>query len=247
MNLLQMVTTDIRISYLIPVHNEHKELTLLLNHLSKFLRENDEIIIQGDQGKVTDEVISVIRPYIRKDSKVKYVEFPLKNDFGAFKNNLLREATGTHSFLIDADELPHPKLLENVHWLCEENPNVDVFWLPRINIVKNITPNLIQKWKWRVENFIVSDQESKDILKLYGVDNISLISTINPFDPQERIIKNNIGIRYQNKVHERLTGYNQFSGLPFKTENDEVTFVWSLFHIKDVDRQIKQNEFYERL
>ena len=60
------------ISYLIAVHNEHEELKRLLDQLFEHIDLDDEIIIQGDQGKVTDEVISVIRQR-SKDSRLKYI------------------------------------------------------------------------------------------------------------------------------------------------------------------------------
>jgi hypothetical protein len=41
-------------------------------------------------------------------------------------------------------------------------------------------------------------------------------------------------------VHERLTGFKTSAQLPALEE-------WSLTHIKDIDRQEKQNKFYETI
>jgi hypothetical protein len=41
-------------------------------------------------------------------------------------------------------------------------------------------------------------------------------------------------------VHERIVGYNTLSILPFEEE-------YCLYHPKDIERQRKQNEFYETI
>jgi hypothetical protein len=43
-----------------------------------------------------------------------------------------------------------------------------------------------------------------------------------------------------NKVHEKITGYDTFSNFPAEEH-------WSLYHPKQIDRQEKQNEFYETI
>jgi len=48
-----------KISYAIPVCNEHKELKRLLEFLHQNIKENEEIIIQCDQGNTTPEVYKV--------------------------------------------------------------------------------------------------------------------------------------------------------------------------------------------
>ena len=80
-----------RISYAIPVCNEHKELYKLLELLIKNKREEDEIVVQADLGNTTREVYNVIDQF--KD-KIRLVEFPLAGNFGAFKNNLKSNCSG---------------------------------------------------------------------------------------------------------------------------------------------------------
>ena len=74
-----------RISYAIPVCYEHKELQRLLKLLVACKRPEDEIVVQADLGNTTKEVYQVIDEY---KNNIKLVEFPLKGDFGSFKNNL---------------------------------------------------------------------------------------------------------------------------------------------------------------
>ena len=49
-----------KISYAIPVCNEHIELEKLLSFLVKYIDENDEIVVQCDQGNTTPEVYKVL-------------------------------------------------------------------------------------------------------------------------------------------------------------------------------------------
>jgi glycosyltransferase involved in cell wall biosynthesis len=105
--------TQISISYAITVHNEHEELKRLLNQLFSVLGENDEIVIQADQGKVTDEVISVLFPH-KRDKRFVYIEYPLNKDFSAFKNNLFKYCTKDYIFNIDADEYLSNELLHGI-------------------------------------------------------------------------------------------------------------------------------------
>ena len=63
---------------------------------------------------------------------------------------------------------------------------------------------------------------------------------INKWDPQLRIYKNDSDIKWSGVVHERITGYNTIAHLPNQKE-------YALWHIKDISKQEKQNEFYNTL
>lgn len=236
-----------KISYLIAVHNEHFELSKLLKQLFQYIDLEDEIIIQGDQGKVTDDVVSVVRNAL-KDKRVKYIEYPLNKDFARFKNNLLSESSKEYSFLIDADELIHPNLLLNIKGLLSENPDIDLFVLPRFNVVKDLTHEYARQMNWNVQTFEVTEPESVKILNNCIVGD-AVTNVVNFNDPQQRIFKNKIGIKYQGHVHERMVGFSNYSILPTNpnTNNYEVDLSWCIFHIKDFSRQIRQNEFYKTL
>lgn len=250
-----MDMNKISISYCICTWNEHVELDLLLKRLIPNLQDVDEIVIQGDQGKVTDEVISVVRGAM-KDPRIKYLEFPLKKNFANFKNNAIKNCSGEYIFLIDPDEIPHPRMLANLKYLLFENPDVDMFQVPRVNIVLGLTKEYIKEQRWFVNKIQIPklDYDSKGILALYGIkENNAIegkleIQVVNFYDPQLRIFKNNGKILYESErtVHEKLVGYRVWTRLPHKKELfDEFDFDWSLFHVKKLDRQINQNKFYE--
>ena len=64
---------------------------------------------------------------------------------------------------------------------------------------------------------------------------------INNFpDYQQRIYKNDKNIKWINKVHEILQGFDKFGTLP---PDDP----YCLIHAKDIKRQEKQNNYYNTL
>lgn len=205
----------ISISYLVTAYNEHEELERLLSQLSNIARENDEIILQLDTI-ATPEVKKVA-----KDFKMLIdlqLDFPLNGDFAAFKNNILNEATKDYVFLIDADETLHPWLAENLVSLLECNSDIEMYYVPRINITIGLTEEEAKEWGWSINE------------KGY-----------NCFpDFQGRISRNKAYIKYSGKVHERLTGFKTFA---YFSQQEE----YCLIHKKDISRQIKQNEFYSTL
>ena len=209
-----------KISYAIPVCNEHKELERLLDFLELNLRKEDEVVVQCDKGNTTSEVYKVINSERYSDGfreQFKVIEFPLNGNFASFKNNLTENCTGDYIYQIDADEMVNEYVLRLLPQVLEQN-DVDVLMVSRINTVEGITQEHINKWGWRVDDK----------------------GWINFPDPQFRIYKNNQKIKWKNKVHEILEGYKTISQLPL----DEP---WCLLHEKDIKRQEKQNELYSVL
>jgi glycosyltransferase involved in cell wall biosynthesis len=205
---------SMKISYAIPVCNEYKEIEYLLEYLNKHKREQDEVVVQCDQGNTTPEVYSVLEKY----PNIKIIEFALNRDFAAFKNNLKDNCSGDYIFQIDADEYPEEYLMDTIEWVISNNPKTDIFWVPRINKVEGLTKEHINKWRWNV------DQDGR----------------VNFPDYQCRILKNVKRIKWKNKVHEVLTGHKTESYLP---ANDE----FCIHHLKTIERQEHQNEFYNTL
>lgn len=205
------------ISYAITVHNEIDELTTLLNFLQTNIRKEDEIVIQYDETSVTDEVKEYVTLMDSMHENHIVVGFPLNKDFASFKNNLKSHCTKDFIFQVDADEIPHEFLVEYIGQVLDENP-VDIVFVPRVNTVEGLTDEHIKKWGWKVDEK----------------------GWVNFPDYQTRIYRNTEDVMWMNKVHERITGYNTFSNFPAEEQ-------WSLYHPKKIDRQEKQNEFYETI
>jgi hypothetical protein len=199
------------ISYAITACNEHVELDRLLKQLTEHTRPEDQIIVQMDIT-ATDEVKAVVDKYFF----MSYFH-PLNNDFATFKNNLSGLCTKDYIFQIDADEYPHPELIYNLPSILDANPEIDIFLTPRINTVDGLTDAHIKQWGWNVQD-----------------------GRVNFPDYQWRIWRNHKGIKWINKVHERLTGYNQYTALP---PIDECC----LYHPKEIERQERQNAYYNTI
>ena len=180
-----------KISYAIPVHNEHVELEKLLSFLLKHIDENDEIVVQCDKGNTTDKVYQVLQ-----HPRFNVIEFPLNRDFSSFKNNLKNNCTGDWIFQIDADELPHESLIINLKALLEVNPTTELFLVPRVNTVEGLTQEHINKWRW----------------------NVNEKGWVNWPDYQTRIIQNSSKIQWVSKVHEVITGISTKGLLPMEEE-----------------------------
>lgn len=182
-----------KISYAIPVCNEHEEIKRLLDYLLKHKRPEDEIVVQCDKGNTTPEVYEVLMEY---SNAFKIIEFPLNKNFAAFKNNLKDNCTGDYIFQVDADEYPEKYLMDMLPTIIESNTKVDIIWVPRINLVHGLTTEHIKKWGWVMNNK----------------------NRVNFPDYQCRVLKNVKRIKWTNKVHETLTGHKTYAYLP---ANDE--------------------------
>jgi hypothetical protein len=206
------------ISYTITACNEDRELDKLLNVIRVNLKDTDEVVIQLDQDKVTDEVRKVCSIYKERIPILKVTEFSLNNDFASFKNNLKSHCTKEWIFNIDADEIPSGFLLENIHTILESNSDLDLLIVPRWNVVDGITERHINSWRWRHDEW----------------------GRINWPDWQMRIYRNKESISWKNKVHEKIDGYEKYSFLPEDKD-------YCLFHNKTIQKQEQQNHFYENI
>jgi glycosyltransferase involved in cell wall biosynthesis len=166
------------ISYAITACNEHVELDRLLDQLSSSIRDEDEIVVQMDIT-ATDEVKAVVNKY-----KLMNYFHPLNKDFATFKNNLKGLCTKDYIFQIDADEYLSEELLAYLPAILEDNNQVEMFSIPRINTVEGLTQEHIKQWGWRVDER----------------------GWVNYPDYQNRILRNKPEIHWVNKVHEKIIG-----------------------------------------
>jgi len=209
-----------KISYGVTVCDEVEELNSLLNFLLLNIDEEDEVIVLRDMTKTNEDITKLMIKYHEVFKyRMKSLDFSLNGDFATFKNKLIEHASGDYLFQIDADEIPHQFLIENIKPVLKVNSTIDCFYIPRVNKVDGITLEHIQKWRWNV------DEEQR----------------VNFPDPQMRLFKLGKDIKWKNKVHEVLEGQSTFSTLPYDTED------FCLYHIKSIEKQEKQNKFYETI
>lgn len=144
-------------------------------------------------------------------------EADFQGHFADWKNYLTKLCTGDYIFQIDADELVDEYICRLLPQILETN-QVDVIRVPRINTVKGLTEKHIQQWGW----------------------NVNEKGWVNFPDYQWRIYRNVDSIKWQNKVHETLIGYKTISHLPTDAE-------FCLIHHKTIERQERQNNYYDTL
>lgn len=201
------------ISFAITTHNEGHYIQELLDQLIPHCEKTgDEIVVVDDNS--TDEFTSQIL-YNYADKKIRLYNHPLDNDFAGHKNYLNSLCQGDYIFQLDADEKIHDNLLTYLHDIVYNNTNVEMFLIPRVNVVTGLTDADVQRWNWQVneKGWVMFP------------------------DYQTRLYKNTPEIKWEGKVHERIIGYKTHAPLPPEEE-------WSLYHIKDIQRQREQNDYY---
>ena len=204
-----------KISYGITVCNELTEIQKLISFLLEHKRDEDEIVVTFD----SINGLEAVRDYLKYTStpieEFDWHSYPFDGDFSDLKNYTKKMCSGDYIFHLDADEIPHEILMEQIHTILEMN-EVDLIWIPRVNTVDGLTDEWANKWGWRVtEN-----------------------GWVNYPDYQSRVFRNVDEIFWQNKVHERIVGTKTYAHLP---PHEEL----SLYHPKTIDKQIKQNKLYE--
>jgi glycosyltransferase involved in cell wall biosynthesis len=213
------------ISFVVTTHNEGDCINVLMKQLSTaVVTRGDEIVIVDDYSDdpLTQEILA------EWDEKLEYLTiYPrrLDGDFAAQKNFAIEMCTQPWIFQIDADELLGDYLEYNIHEMLENNPDIDLFLVPRVNVVDGLTEVDVQNFGWQLNE--------------YG--------WVMWPDYQHRIFKNKSEIRWKGKVHETMSGVVDYTPLPIEDDEGNPYSGWALIHIKDVVRQRKQNELYANI
>jgi len=206
-----------KISYAITVCNEFIEIQRLVNFLLQHKRAQDNIVVLFDEANGDPEVENFLRTH-SINGEFSWHKGKFDRHFADWKNKLTGFCNGNYIFQIDADEIPSKDLIQTLPELLELNPEMDVFLVPRVNIVEGLTATHVAKWGWRV------NEEG----------------WVNWPDFQWRIWKNNSEIKWVNKVHERLDGFKTYTMLP------DVEY-FALYHPKTIEKQEKQNNLYNTI
>jgi hypothetical protein len=206
-----------KITYAITVCNEFKEIQRLVAHLLKHKRIQDNIVILFDGKNGDIEIEAFLRSH-SVNGELAWHKGEFAGHFADWKNKLTSLCAGDYIFQIDADEIPHEKLVEVLPYVLEENFDCEVFLVPRVNTVEGITQEHVSKWRW----------------------NVNEQGWINWPDNQWRIWKNKPEIKWINKVHEKLDGHKSWTVLP-EMEG------FALYHPKTIERQERQNNYYDTL
>jgi glycosyltransferase involved in cell wall biosynthesis len=201
------------ISYAILTHNEGQYIETLLSFLTNNKRPQDEIVVVDDFSKdeLTIQILDKYKSQITLDYRVFDGDHTQKN----YLNSL---CTGDYILQLDADELISEDLINMLPTLLEDNTEIDLFIMPRINTVDGLTQEWAQKWGWHVDKK----------------------GWINFPDWQMRLYRNCNWIKWKGLLHSRIEGYKTYVSLP----TDEL---FCIIHPKQLDRQIEQNNLYDKI
>jgi hypothetical protein len=206
-----------KISYAITVCNEFVEIQRLIAFLLEHKRLQDSITVLYDEANGDPEIESFLRSH-SVNGEFAWHSGKFEGNFAAWKNKLTGLCTGDYIFQIDADEIPCTPIMEALPGILSANAGIDMIWVPRVNTVSNLTVDHIKKWNWSVNSE----------------------GWVNWPDWQGRIYKNHPSIQWENRVHEKLTGIKTFAQLPMEED-------YSLYHAKTIERQERQNNYYETI
>jgi len=252
-----------KISFLVTTHNETEVLIAILGQLEKYLKDtdhDDEVVILDDYSDVksTQEIIQ----NYKKIPGFKVVQHKLDvhtDGFGGHKQFGNEHCEGDYIFQVDADEYFSESLLYNLKDLLTTNPTVDLFLIPRVNIIRGLTEWNYAKFGWHISKLtdfsdttVFNDREDEyKFLKKFGfvinehhISETQLHVTYNlPIinwksgDYQFRLYKNSCNIQWKRPLHELIVGAEVQTYLPIDPK-------WALIHDKTMERQEQQNNFY---
>lgn len=202
-----------KISYAILTHNEGEYIEKLLSLLTTNKRPQDEIVVVDDfsNDELTNQILEKYKNQISLNYRIFDGDHTQKN----YLNSLCQ---GDYILQLDADELVYKELIDILPILLEDNNEIDLFIMPRINTVEGLTQEWSQKWKWTInEN-----------------------GWVNFPDWQMRLYRNCDWVKWDGLLHSKIEGYKTYVLLP--TEE-----VYCILHPKQLDRQIEQNNLYDKI
>lgn len=211
------------ISFAITACNESAELSRLLKQLHRSGLDGCEVVVLLDRESYSVETADVAMTHqsmmnVEGRMPMRLEYNHLQKDFASHKNVLNSHCSGEWIFQLDADEYPSESLLMNLKMILESADAVEAIWVPRVNTVEGLTAEDIQRWGWQVNER----------------------GWVNFPDYQMRLYRNKPEIKWTKPVHEQLMGYSLWSNLPANE-------AYALYHPKEIERQRKQNEFYDTI
>lgn len=181
---------NFKISYAITAFNDSLNLEELLKTILSSKRKEDEIVVQVRKGGSNKKVSEILKKYKLKKNLFKFTNTT------DFKNNLRKLCKGDYIFQLDADEIPADETVLNLHKIIESNIDIDVFVLPRINIISNATNEDFEKFNLSVHQHGFIDWP----------------------DYQYRIFKNSFNIKWDGTLGYSINGVKTGVQLPDTAE-----------------------------
>jgi len=255
-----------KISFAICTHNEGHYIDTLLTKVTEFIKLDGpsgieyEIVVVDDNS--TDQL--TLDTFDKFKDHITLFQHSLNGDFASHKNFMNSCCSGDWILNLDADEFVSDDFMGYMSLIIESNPDIQAYWVPRVNTVHGLTLKHLQKWGWvitKMEEYrkiemldlngerykllkdfghIIADPENLEM----GCEMNGVVTYYEPIvawpDFQMRLYKNSDNIKWVNKVHEKLVGFTKYGMLPHEP-------VLAIQHFKDIERQESQNDFYETI
>lgn len=215
------------IDYNITVCVEYDDLYCLLTYLNK-LKQNDDVIhVIIDSAQPDRKLTEAITAMVWKLGGI-----PRLYPFDTFEKNYTYAQSFWHNdlvFGICPDELPSPFLMFNLRKPFEQDPELDMMAIPRMNIFTDLTPE-------KSEVMYVGDRPKNFLLQ----------EPINEYgwhawpDYQCRLQRNLPEIRYGTNTHQGIIGYKKVGYFPADP-------AFALLHSKTVEHQERMLKVYDQI
>jgi hypothetical protein len=182
------------ITYAITINDELNSVKRLMHTLSECKEKDSEIIAVHCYSQTEDMANPThieIKDYLLNNTDT-YCDYKFDNNVADLKNYIISLSTKDYIFLLDADEYLTTQTLALWNNVIKNEPQYDVFWTPRVNIVEDLTKNDIEKLGLKVNEK----------------------NWINWPDNQPRIFKNNGKVKWTMKEKSyRLLGVEKSGSL----------------------------------
>ena len=139
----------------------------------------------------------------------------LNQDYSEHRNSIIPRIKTNYQVWLDADESLSIKLQQDLKHILTET-NADAVWCPRLNKVSGVLPIHALMYGWSLQGEIC-----------------------NYPDMQLRILKNNRGIKFVGKLHERPKPSKEHKVIQLPLNQD-----LDIIHIKTIEQQLKTNLRY---
>lgn len=182
------------ITYAITINDELNSVKRLMHTLFECKEKDSEIIAVHCYSQTEDMANPThieIKDYLLNNTDT-YCDYKFDNNVADLKNYIISLSTKDYIFLLDADEYLTTQTLALWNNVIKNEPQYDVFWTPRVNIVEDLTKNDIEKLGLKVNEK----------------------NWINWPDNQPRIFKNNGKVKWTMKEKSyRLLGVEKSGSL----------------------------------
>lgn len=157
-----------KVSVIMPVYNAHDYLHDCLDSIINQTLKDIEIICVDDDS--TDDSLSILQEYTRKDSRVKVIH-QQNGGAGAARNHGMQYATGEYLSILDCDDFFAPDMLEKSYHAAKEK-DLDIivfgcdFYDNESRTYRPCTYSINRKLLPTKEVFCANDVK-KDVFKLF--------------------------------------------------------------------------------